>query len=83
MIDANTDPAAVGHHVINSIGDGLTQLLVEEIMDLHLLGLALGLPFPPAVAIAAHKPSFFLVSTETTGWPCRWNALALRLMYWN
>jgi len=31
------------------------QILIDEIMDLDLLGLALGLPLPPAVAVLPHK----------------------------
>src|SRR5438132_8976627 len=45
MINADADPALIVGHVVDTIGNGLAQLLVLEIMDAHLLGSALGSPF--------------------------------------
>src|SRR5258708_6114802 len=47
MIDADADPALIVGHVVDTVGNGLAQLLVLEIMDANLLGSTLG---PPCLA---------------------------------
>ena len=66
VVDANAHPALVVGEVEHAIRDGLAFGLVQEIVDPHLQGLAGASPFP--------TNSFFLVSTEMTGWPRFWNA---------
>src|SRR5262245_12065719 len=51
----DADPPGVRRHVVDAVGDGLALALVDEVVDLHLLGLALGLPLPAAIAVRAHQ----------------------------
>src|SRR5512142_904749 len=55
VIDSHADPAGVGRLVVDAIGDRLPQVPLDEVVDLHLLGLPLGLPCPAAVAELAHQ----------------------------
>jgi len=50
VIDADADPALVSAQVIDPLGDGLAQLLVEEVLGADLLGMATAAPFSPGVA---------------------------------
>src|SRR6516225_11787453 len=50
VIDSYTDPARVGGHIIDSVGNSLAQLLVRKVMDLDRLGLALGSPLLAPIA---------------------------------
>src|SRR6266403_2316087 len=44
MINADADPALIIGHVVDTVGNGLAQLLVLEVMDANLLGSAQGSP---------------------------------------
>ena len=55
MIDPHTDPAGIGRLVIDAVGDDLTQVLLGEVVDLHLLGLPLGVPLATAGAELADQ----------------------------
>ena len=46
VVGAHAHPAGVAGNVVNPVGGHLAQLLVDEVMDVHVLRLALGLPFP-------------------------------------
>ena len=41
MINANADPALIVGHVVNTVGNGLAESFVLEIMDANFLGIAL------------------------------------------
>ena len=49
VVDPHAHPALVAGQVVDAVGDRLAQLLVREVMDLHLLGLA------PAAAIPGRR----------------------------
>ena len=74
MIDANIDPPLIASQIIDTVGDGLAQLLVREVMRRNLFGLALRLPLSAGIGEVADRLLlfFFLVSTEITGWLRRW-----------
>src|SRR5674476_863742 len=38
VVGPDADPAGVGGHVIDAVGDGLAELLIREVMDVDLLG---------------------------------------------
>ena len=44
MVDADTDPSLVLRDIIDTVGDGLAERLVDEIVYAELLGLPLGSP---------------------------------------
>ena len=51
-------------------------------MHTHPLGLPLRVPLAPGV-LEVPLSSFFLVSTEITGWRWRWTFVTMVAMYWN
>ena len=63
MADADIHPTDIVSHVIDPVRCRLAELLVGEVMDIDLLGPALG---PPLTAAVPEVCSFFLVSTEIT-----------------
>src|ERR1035437_4372250 len=48
VVGPDADPAGVGGHVIDAVGDRLTELLVGEVVDVDLLGLPGRLVLPAA-----------------------------------
>lgn len=59
MVDADIHPARIASQVIDPIPGRSTQPLHREVVDAHLLGFSLGMPFAPRVL--AHRlpvPSF-------------------------
>ena len=63
------DPAGVAAHIVDAVGDRLAQLLVGEVVDVDLLGLALRLPLPPAVLEVARPAPSSWCPPRRTGWP--------------
>ena len=55
MINAYADPARVGRLVVDTVGDDLAQRLTGKVVDVHLLGLPLGLPLTTAITELAHQ----------------------------
>ena len=49
MIDADADPAFIGGNVVDAVGNSFAVGLDHEVVDTHLLGLALGAQFTPGV----------------------------------
>src|SRR3954462_7568856 len=83
MVDAQAHPAAVVQRIVDPVRRHLAQGLVREVVHVDRLGRA----FRPVVAAAVLErtiSSFFLVSTEITGWPAAWKAQAraLRCANW-
>ena len=58
MVGAHAHPAGVAGHVVHPVGGHLAELLVDEVMDVHRLGGALGLPFGAALL---ERPDVFLL----------------------
>ena len=58
VVGAHAHPAGVAGHVVHPVGGHLAQLLVDEVMDVHRLGGALGLPFGAALL---ERPDIFLL----------------------
>jgi len=48
-IDAHAHPALIQAQVEHPVRNDLAELLINEVVDLDLFGLALGLPLPPAI----------------------------------
>src|SRR5665647_890246 len=55
VIDAHTHPALVLAQIEYAIGNDFAQVQIREIMHIHLLGLALGLPLAPSVLELAYE----------------------------
>ena len=67
MVTPDTHPCLVAAHVIDAIGIALPARILGKVVDHGFLGFPLRLPLPARVLEIPHQ-SFFLVSTETTGW---------------
>ena len=63
VVGAHRHPSGVGAHVVHPVRVGFTQLLVDEVMDLHLFGLALGMPLPTVVLVGPDQ--LFLLGVHT------------------
>ena len=63
VVGAHRHPSGVGSHVVHPVRVGFTQLLVDEVMDLHLFGLALGMPLPTVVLVGPDQ--LFLLGVHT------------------
>ena len=59
VVHPHTDPAAVIGQIVYPVGNGLAQILVQEIMQPHFFRLPLRLPFSPHIFEVAHQ-LFFL-----------------------
>ena len=55
VVHPDADPPDVRRHVVDPVRDCLAQLLVGEIMHLHLLRLPLRPPLPPPVPVRPHQ----------------------------
>ena len=55
VVHADADPAEVGAHVVDPVGNGLAELGVDEVVDAHLGRLALGVPLPSGVLEVADQ----------------------------
>src|SRR4051794_9847448 len=64
MVDADRDPALVTADVVDAIRDRLAQLLVDEVVRAHQLGLAAGPPLAPAVLEIADQLLLFGVDAD-------------------
>ena len=64
-IDADADPAFIGGHVVDAIGDGFAQAFNQEVMDANGFGLPLGPQFAPGVLEIADQ--FFLLGVDGDG----------------
>jgi hypothetical protein len=56
VINPHAEPTLIGPDIVNTVRDGLAQLLVLEIVATHLFRLPLWLPFPPAVLEVPQQP---------------------------
>src|SRR4029077_4251774 len=77
--DADADPADVGGRVVDAMRHHLAQLLVLEVVHVHVQRVAFG-PIICTAVLELPISSFFLVSTEMTGWPADWAAITCALM---
>ena len=66
VIDAHTDPTFVAGEVIDAVRNRLAQFLVGKVMNVHLLGLALGLPF--LARILEFPDQFLLFRVDRDHW---------------
>jgi hypothetical protein len=64
VVDADIHPARIGADVINAIGNGLAEFLVDEIMNLHLVGAALGPVVAAAILVGANQLLFLCVNRD-------------------
>src|SRR5579883_2790098 len=55
VVDADVDEAVVGRNVIDAVGDGLADRVVGEVVHVHHLRFALGLPLASAVSEVADQ----------------------------
>ena len=55
MIDPYADPARIGRLVVDPVRDDLAQRFTGEIVDVHRLGLSLGVPLAAAIAELPHQ----------------------------
>ncbi len=55
VVDAHAYPAFVFAQIVHPVGNGLTQLWVQEVMDLHAFWFAFRLPLAPAVLERADR----------------------------
>ena len=62
FVDAHRDESRVLREVVDTVGDGLAELLVEEVMALHLAGRALGRPLLPPILVVPDE--FFLFGID-------------------
>ena len=49
VIDAHAHPALIQAQVKHPVRNDLAEFLINEVVDLHLFGLAAGMPLPPAI----------------------------------
>src|ERR1700677_845962 len=54
VIDADAHPALIVGHIVNSIRNGLTQILVFKVMNANFLGVILGPPFLARILEISH-----------------------------
>src|SRR5207344_717098 len=54
-VDADTDEAAIGRHVVNPVGHDLAKLLVLKIVDLYSLRITLGTIIRAAVLVVSDQ----------------------------
>ena len=62
LVDADTDEALVLRDVVDAVGDGLTEFLVDEVMALHVFGCAFGGPLLASILVVPDK--FFLLRVD-------------------
>src|SRR5471030_1665038 len=55
MVDAKTNPAGIGCHVIDAVGRYLAEGLVDEVVRLHQIGTALGSVIAATVLVLADE----------------------------
>ena len=58
MVDADADPALVATQVIDPLGDGFTQGLIQKVLGADLLRLATAIPLTAGIA---KIPDIFLL----------------------
>src|SRR5262245_28374361 len=64
MVDANAHPTLVVRNVVDTIGDGFTQILVLKVMNANLFRVSLETPFSTAVLELAHQFLLFRVHRD-------------------
>ena len=63
MVGPHAHPAGVRGEVVDAVRDGLTEVGIDEVVDVDLGGITGGLPLPATVAVVADE--FFLLGVHT------------------
>src|ERR1017187_10385353 len=61
MVHPNVHPTSVAADIVDPIGSGAPELLVQEVMHPHLLRIAFGSQFPPTILEIAYQLLLFRV----------------------